>query len=181
MPQSSVIANMVAAFPGMSGDASDSNDNYDTRVSGETTLQLPFGRMVMHGASDNACVSATSAANMRKFLGVVAYNAFNQIANQLGNVADSNGNIGLLAGAPVRIKRRGRIWVAITENVDPTLGVRVSIDATGGGIGTFRATSSAGHTVDLSKFSRWVFTNTSAQGFGLLDYDMRMIGLASAD
>jgi hypothetical protein len=180
MPQSSVNAFMTVAFPGMNADSSDSGDNYDTRVSGETTLQLPFGRMVMAGSNDNLVVSLTSAANVRKMLGVVAYNAFNQITSQLGNVADSNGNIGLVAGAPVRIKRRGRIYVAITENVDPTLVVRVSIDATGGGIGTFRTTSSAGHTILLSG-ARWAGTFTSAQGFAILDFEGRAFGASTAD
>lgn len=180
MPQSSVSAFMAVAFPGMNADASDSGDNYDTRVSGETTLQLPFGRMVMAGTTDNLVVSLTSAANVRKMLGVVAYNAFNQIASQLGNVADSNSNIGLVAGAPVRIKHRGRIYVAITENVDPTLVVRVSIDATGGGIGTFRTTASAGHTILLSG-ARWANTATSALGFAILDFEGRAFGASTAD
>lgn len=181
MPQGTVITTMIAGFPGMNADTSDSNDNYISRMSGETTLQIPFGRVVMQGATDRLCVSLTSSANLRKILGVVAYNAFNQIPSQLGTVADSNGNIGLIAGAPVRIKQRGRIYVAITENVDPTLTVRLSIDATGGGIGTFRTTTSAGHTILLSNCSKWAGTFTSAQGFALLDYDFRMIAGGTAE
>jgi hypothetical protein len=181
MPQTSVIANMIAGFPGMNADASDSNDNYLTRVSGETTLQIPFGRLVMIGSTDNLAVSFTTGANVRKMLGVLAYNAFNQITSQLGNVADTNGNIGLVAGAPMRIKYRGNLFVAITENVDPSLDVRASIDATGGGIGTFRTTTSAGHTVLLSKFCRWNGTYTAAQGFASLGFDFRMAANAVAE
>jgi hypothetical protein len=183
MPQNTVITNFVSAFPGMNADSSDSGDNYLSRFSGETTLQIPFGRAVMTGTSDKLAVSLTSAANVRKLLGIVAFNAFNQIASQLGNVADSNGNIGLVATAPLRVKYRGRLWVPITENVDPTLGVRVSIDATGGGIGTFRATASAGHTIDLSKFCSWfgTYATTANGSAAVLDFDFRMKGLATAD
>lgn len=182
MPQNSVQTNFTAAFPGMNADSSDNGDNYLSRASGETTLQIPFGRAVMVGSSDKLAVSLTSAANVRKILGIVAYNAFNQITSQLGNVADSNGNIGLVAGAPLRVKYRGRLWVPITQDVDPTLGVRVSINATGGGIGTFRATASAGNTIDLSKCARWFNTQTSAGlGCAVLDFDFRLIGLATAD
>jgi hypothetical protein len=181
MPQGTVINAPIAAFPGMNADTSDSGDNYISRVSGETTLQIPFGRAVLQGATDGTCVSLTTSANLRKILGVVAYNAFNQIPSQLGTVADANSNIGLLAGAPVRIKQRGRLYVAITENVDPSLTVRLSIDATGGGIGTFRTTTSAGHTILLSNCAKWGGTFTSVQGFAILDYDFRMIAGATAE
>ncbi len=184
MPQTSVIANMARAFAGMNADSSDSADNYLSRLSGETTLQIPFGRAVLQSsASDDLALSCTSAsaANMRRLLGILAYNPFNQITSQLGNVADANGNIGLVAKAPLRIKYRGSLWVAITENVSPDLGVRISIDATGGGIGTFRASASAGHSISIGSFAKWTGTHLAATGYGLLSFDFRMVGLATAD
>lgn len=187
MPQNSVITNFVPAFAGMNADTSNTGDNYLTRHSGESTLQIPFGRLVLAGSTDQLAVSFTTAASLRKMLGIVEYNAFNSFAGttgvgQLGTVADSNGNIGLLPTATLRVKYRGRLWVPITEDVDPSANVRVSFDATGGGIGTFRKTASAGHTVDLSKFCRWFNTQTVAGlGVAVLDFDFRMVGLATAD
>lgn len=182
MPQNLVIANLSPAFPGMNADSSDNGDNYMSRSSGETTLQIPFGRIVIAGSTDQLAVSFTTAASLRKILGIVAYNAFNQITSQLGNSPDSNGNTGLVPTANLRIKYRGRLWVPITEDVDPSAAVRASIDATGGGIGTFRKTASAGHTVNLSSFCRWYNTQTVAGlGCAVLDFDFRMVGLTAAD
>ena len=83
MPQSTVITALVAAFPGMSADASDGTDNYITRISGETTLQLPFGAIVMQGTNDDQCVSFTSQTG--KPLGIVAYSAAYQINHELAD------------------------------------------------------------------------------------------------
>lgn len=189
MPQSTVITNFAGAFPGMDPDGSGSNagDAIITRVSGETTLQIPFGRAVLQSLSaDSLATSATSLTNPRLLLGVLQYNAFNQITSQLGNAADTNGNIGLQPQAALRIKKRGRLYVAlVVDNVTPNSPVRVAVDATGGGtaagIGAFRATSSAGHTINVSSFCKWVTTALASGGVGLLDYDFTLSGLATAD
>lgn len=181
MPFQTVATSSAAAFPGVNIQSNDSGDNYLSRISGETTLQIPPGRAVMQGTSDNLAVSLTSAANVRKFLGVLIYTPFRAPGIEQGIVADSNGNLGIMPGGELRIKYRGDVYVQITEDVDPTLGVRVSIDSTGGGIGTFRASASAGHTIDLSKLAVWRGTFTAAGGFAWLSFDARLIGLATAD
>ena len=87
-------------------------------------------------------------------------------------VADSNGNIGLLPNITVQIKRRGRAWVAIDENVTPTSHVRARTTRVSGfGPGTFRASASAGVTNDFSKAANWCGTYTAASGIGLLEFD----------
>lgn len=179
MPQSSVITAMVAAFPGMNADNSDSGDNYLSRVSGETTLQLPFGHAVMQGTNDDQCVSCTSQTP-GQLLGIVAYSAANQIDTELGTVADSNGNLGIKPGMTVQIKYRGRLWVKTDEGVDPTSAVKIRTSSVSSvGPGSFRKTALATHTLDISKFAR--YCGTYASGFAMLDFDFRMSGSFTAD
>lgn len=180
MPQSSVIVALVAAFPGMNADSSDGTDNYVTRISGETSLQLPFGALVMQGTNDDQCVSFTSQTGVP--IGIVSYSAAYQINHELASVADSNGNLGLLPLTTIGLKKRGKMWVIIDENVNPTSTVRVRTTRVSNvGPGTFRASSSAGVTNNLSKFCKWAGTYTAASGVGLLEFDFTMSANMTAD
>lgn len=188
MPQNSVIVNFAGLLPGMDPDGrSVTGDQIITRVSGETALQIPFGRAVLQStADDRAALSATSAATPRLLLGILQYNAFNQLNVQLGITADTNGNIGMLPKSALRIRKRGVLAVSlVVDDVTPSSAVRIAIDATGGGaatgIGAFRATSSAGHTINVSSFCKWIATSTAASGVGLLEFDFTLSGLATAD
>jgi hypothetical protein len=187
MPQSSVTTSFAVAFPGMNGDASDSGDNYLSRLSGETTVQIPPGVVVMQAAtpSDSTAQLVTTAVRTApgalRMLGVLAYNPFNNIANQLGNVADANGVIGLQPKAPLRIKYRGALYVFTDEAVNPALRVRIRTGSPGSGIvaGTFRTSAIGGDSMDLTPFCRW--GGTFAAGFALLSFDFRMAGSALID
>lgn len=181
MPQGDVTTAYPVAFVGMEPDSSVGNDNYISRVSAETVKQIPFGHMVMQGVTDAACLQMTSQTGVP--LGIVPYSATYQIANELANVADSDGNLGLKPGVDIQIKRRGRLWVKIDENVTFTdaVKVRTSVVSTVGP-GSFRKTALATHTIDLSKVARWCGTYTAADGFGLLEFDLTGVyGLMSAD
>ena len=182
MPQSSVITQLVAAFPGMNGDSSDSTDNYISRTSAEAANQLAFGTLVMQGATDDACVALTTQTS-QKILGVVAYQATYAPGFQTGTVADANGNLGLLPKATVLIKRRGLMWVQIDENVTPTSAVRARVNAVGAGVGPgiFRASASGGNTIVLSSFCKWQGTYTAASKAGLLAFDFLMSNLGTND
>jgi hypothetical protein len=183
MPQSTVTNTFAAAFVGMEPDTARAGDEYISRTSTETTLQIPFGTVVKDDASNKGTGCKVMAAQSDLPLGIVPYAAAYQIANELGNVADSNGNIGLKGGVAVQIKRRGRLWVQIDEDVADGDAVRYRVNAVGSGVGPgcFRKSSSAGNTVDMSKFARWVGTNLAANGYGLLEFDFTMQSNKSSD
>ena len=170
MPQNDSTLIYAVAFAGMEPDNSINFDNYLTKVSEETTKQIPFGRVVMQGTGDQGCKQFTSQTG--KPLGIVPYSAVYQVNKELASIADSDGNIGLIGGTDIAIKHRGRLWVKIDENVTPTSAVRArtTVVATFGP-GTFRASASAGVTNDFSKFCQWCGTYLAADGFGLLEFD----------
>lgn len=172
MPQNESTTVFAQAFRGMEPDASRiAGDMYITRVSSETTKQLPFGFAVMQGTADDAVKQFTSQTG--KILGIVPYAAIYQVQKELSLLADSDGNIGLLPGVLVSIKRRGRLWVAIDEDVVPTSAVRVRTTVVSTqGPGVFRKTANAGDTVNISKIANYCGTFTAAIGYALLEYDM---------
>lgn len=171
MPQNESTIVFATAFRGMEPDASKAaGDNYITRVSAETVKQMPFGFCVMQGVADSECLQFTSQTG--KPLGIVPYAAIYQVQKELSLLADSDGNIGLLPGVDISIKRRGRLWVAIDENVTPASAVRCRTTVVSTqGPGVFRASASAGVTNNFSKFANWVGTHTAAIGYGLLEFD----------
>lgn len=183
MPQNDVTTSYPVAFVGMNPDNSDTGDNYISRVSTETTKQIPCGAVVMEDSANYGigCKQFTSQSGIP--LGVVPYSASFQINHELASVADSDGNLGIVGGTNIPIKRRGRLWVAIDEDVTPASAVkaRTSVVATFGP-GTFRKTALATHTVDFSKFARWCGSYTAAIGYGLLEFDFTAAGnLMAAD
>ena len=183
MPQTTVTTLYPLAFVGMEPDSSNlAGDMYISRVSGETTLQIPFGVCVKQGTNDDQCVNLSGQASTN-LLGVVPYSASYQIAHELSQTVDSNGNLGLLPTVTVQIKRRGRLWVQIDENVASTNAVKVRTANASAGIGpgTFRKTAVGSDTLDLSAFAKWVGTNLAANGYGLLEFDFTMSAGATSD
>lgn len=182
MPQSTVTINYAGAFVGMDPDNSLTGDNFINRVSTETTKQIAFGMVVMEDSSNYGvgCKQYTSAGIP---LGVVPYLASYQVGHELATVADTDGNLGILPGTNVTIKRRGRLWVAIDEDVTPANAVRARLtDVSTFGPGTFRKTSGSGTTVDFSAFCRWTGSYTAASGMGEIEFDFTAAGkLAVAD
>lgn len=184
MPQTTVSTLYAVAFVGMEPDsANQTGDNYISRTSTETTLQIPFGTVVKDDAANKGTGCKAMAAQADLPLGIVPYSATYQINKELSQTADANGNIGLLPAVAVQIKRRGRLWVQIDEDVADGDAVRYRVNAVGSGVGPgcFRKTASAGNTVDMSKFARWVGTNLAANGFGLLEFDFTMQSNKSSD
>ncbi len=172
MPQTTVTTSYPAAFAGMDPDNSLSVDNHISRVSTETVKQMPFGMCVMEDSGNYGvgCKQFTSQTGIP--LGIIPYASAYQVGHELGTVADSDGNLGLLPGTNATIKRRGRLWVVIDEDVTPADAVRcrTSVVSTFGP-GSFRKSALASHTVDFSKFARWTGSFTAANGFGLLEFD----------
>lgn len=172
MPQSSVTTAYAAAFVGMDPDNSLTGDNYINRVSTETTKQIAFGMVVMEDSANYGvgCKQFTSQSGIP--LGVVPYAAAYQVGHELATVADSDGNLGILPGTNITIKRRGRLWVQIDEDVDPSSAVRARTSIVSNvGPGTFRKSALSTHTVDFSSFARWTGAFTAANGYGEIEYD----------
>lgn len=172
MPQTSVSTAPSVAFAGMLADAANTED-VDSYVSEEASAEMPFGAMVCQGASDDTC--KIFGANTDKMVGIVQHSHAYQIANELGAV-------GLKPKVTIGVKKRGKIWVTVDEAVTPASAVRVRNDANGGANtnGTFRTTASAGHTMNISSFARFLSTTTGA-GVALLEYDVTMRSGATAD
>lgn len=181
MPQTTVTTIYPVAFVGMEPDNSNVGDNYINRVSGETALNIPFGVVVVQGTADDQCLNIPDQSHF--ILGVVPYAAAYQIAHELANTADTNGNIGITPGTNVSIKKRGRLWVQIDEDVKfgQAVKVRSANSSSGVGPGCFRKTAVSSNTVDLSKFCKWVGTNLAANGYGLLEFDFTMAAAATND
>jgi hypothetical protein len=182
MPQSTVQNIFTVAFVGMEPDNSRDDDNYISRVSSEASNQIPFGVVVKDGATLGVnCLNV--AGQTGNYLGIVPYAAVYQVGNYLGTTVDANGNKGLLPGTDISIKRRGRLWVQIDEDVSAGQAVkfRTANASAGVGPGTFRKTAAAGNTVDCSKFAKWVGVNLAANGFGLLEFDFTMSGGTTND
>lgn len=171
MPQNESTTVFATAFRGMEPDVSRGFDNYITRVSTETVKQIPFGFLVMQdSAQDTGCKQFTSQTG--KPIGIVPYAAIYAVQRFLSLLADSDGNIGLLPFTDISIKKRGRLWVAIDEDVGQKDAVRARTTVVSTqGPGVFRKTSNAGDTVVLSKVAGWCGTYTAALGYGLLEYD----------
>ena len=183
MPQSTVTTSYSTAFVGMEPDTMRVGDNYITRVSGEATNQIAFGTCVKEGATKGVQCLALSGQASTVLAGVVPYAAAYQISNELGNVADANGNLGLKPLVDISIKRRGRLWVQIEEDVSAGDAVKVRTNAAGSGVGpgSFRKSAIGGNTIDVSKFCKWVGVNLAANGYGLLEFDFTMSANATND
>lgn len=171
MPQNESTTIFAQAFRGMEPDASrNTGDMYITRVSSETVKQVPFGFLVMQGTADDAGKQFTSQTG--EPIGILPYAAVYQVQKELGLIADSDGNLGVLPGVLMSIKRRGRLWVAIDEDVSNKAAVRARTTVVSTqGPGVFRKTANAGDTIVLTKVARWVGTHLAATGYGLLEYD----------
>lgn len=183
MPQNDVTTLYPVGFPGMEPDNSFSADNYINRVSTETTLQLPFGTVLAADAATPGVGCKALAAQADMPLGILPQSDAYQVGKELGVTADANGNIGVLPGTNVTIKKRGRLWVQIDEDVLESSAVKYRKNAVGAGVGPgcFRKTAVAGQSVDISKFARWCGSYTAANGFGLLEFDFTMQSNKTSD
>lgn len=183
MPQSTVTVSFGAAFVGFDPDNSVNSDNYISRVSTEATAQIPFGTVVAEDASNYGVGATAAKAQASVPLGILPQSDAYQKGFELATIADANGNIGLLPGTNMTIKRRGRLWVQIEEDVTPANVVKYRVNAVGAGVGpgSFRKTASAGNTVDISKFAKWCGSYTAANGFGLLEFDFTMQANKTSD
>lgn len=169
--QTSVSTTLTRGFPGLVTDSS--GDLPRSMVSEETSAEMPFGQMVKQGTGDRGCLRLTASADSAKMVGIVAFRqAFSKDAEL--------GTSGLKPKITIPVKARGRILVLVDENVTPASPVRVRCTDTGGVAGTFRTSASAGNTILISAWARFL-TTTSATGFAELEFDVSNRNSSTAD
>lgn len=140
-------------------------------VNDEASAQLTFGRMVAQSAEGKFKVLA---ANTDKLAGVLEFGHYYDRDQQL----DANG---LKPDAYGVVGRKWRGWVVVDETVAVGDAVRVRVTSTGGTPGTFRKTSSAGNTKDLSALASWRTGGTSTEAVAELEIDMTNAASATND
>ncbi len=178
MPGQSSVGLFAPGFPGMIADTTFLKD-VATYVSGEASNQLPWGVMLMQGATDTAALLLT-AGNVGKLIGIATYSAATQINTEMGSVADVGGRIGILPGVQLGVSRRGRLWVQVEEAVTPASPVRVRCTVAGNGTGSFRTTS-AGAGLSYNLVGCRYLDTAVANGICRVEFDMLLRNQFTAD
>lgn len=169
MPQTTVLLNAVASFPGVLGDIG-LDQQKASYFSQEAALQVQFGTAVMQGAQDQGA-NILTAGNVLNIIGVAVYSASFQRGIELGTVADANGKLGLLPNTQFNVLKRGRIWVLCEEAVTPASLVRVRCTNAGNGAGTFRTTSAGGGLSMVLTGARYLDT-AGIGGLSRVEFDV---------
>ncbi len=162
MSQTSISANMTAAYAGLLADSG--FRDVVSRYNSESSAQMPFGIMVCFGAADDAAILPVDGTT--KHVGVV-------IATQVYDPTLDLGTTGILPKRMISLLRKGRIWVQVEEAVAPgdPVFIRHSTGAGGSQKGAFRKSSDSSTATDLTK--KAVFLSTAgAAGLALVDIDM---------
>jgi hypothetical protein len=145
--------------------------NSMSAVSAEASAEIPFGRMVQKGATDETALALAGAA-ATDLLGIVAF--------RHGYSKDVDlGLLGLKPKATLEIVRYGVIWVIAEDAVVAhTTTVRVRHTVGAGALGRFRGAAVAGQTFLLTGV-KWR-TSASAGQLAQLEIDMAAL-TATAD
>lgn len=163
--QTSVANAPIAALQAGQIDDTCALNDVMSYVNAEASSEMPFGRMLVQGTADRDAKLMTIQTDV--MIGVLvhsqAYNRDNEI-----------GSTGLKPKMTAGVMTRGRVWVAVTEDVTPASVVRVSEVG-----GTFGDSASAGVTVVL-KNARYL-TTTLSGGLALLEFDILGRGSNTSD
>lgn len=174
LPQTSV-ANPAIAVDGMLAD--DGPKNILSKINGEASAEIPFGKMVARGSADDEVLKL--AATSDKLVGVVVFGQ--AYAKTAGGATLELGTTGLTPNTLMDVLSEGRMYVFPEEAVTPTSAVRVRAVAAGAEVaGAFRATADSTDCIDISKFARWLTTGSSTVP-AVVEIDMRNAALAVAD
>lgn len=173
IPQTSVSNRLENPFAGVIGDTGVKRTA--PRVSAEASAEIPHGVVVVRDSTNKesgAVLPHTNAATSAPLvLGIVAHTHANTRPDTLGD-------IGLKPKTMFDTLEFGSVWVLPLEAVEP--GDPVRFQATGATAGRLLTTASAGNTVDISPFSRWVTAgdeNTTC----LVELNAMSSSLATAD
>lgn len=140
-------------------------------VSAEASAEIPFGRMVQKGTTDDSALILAGAA-ATDLIGIVAF--------RQGYSKDVDlGLTGLKPKATLELVRKGVVWVIAEDAVVAhTTAVRVRHTVGAGAIGRFRGAAVAGQTFLLTGV-KWR-TSASAGQLAMLEIDMAAL-TATAD
>ena len=178
MPQTAVTTAPLAGVPGQIADLYTAlNGGIDSHTSGEASAEIPFGVMVIRGATDNACLNLhTSAAAMEQLLlGITVRSNEFSVGLEIGPLG------GLLPGCTFGVGKVGRFWVRVEDAVDPGDPVRVRAVVAGAEVkGAFRTAADSTDCIDISAFAKWL---TSAGAGEMAEVWINMVNgaLANAD
>jgi hypothetical protein len=142
------------------------------RTSDEASASLPFGKMVMIGATDETVHNI--AANTSILDGIIVH------AHGYHRDLELDDD-GLRPGCTFDVLRVGAIIVRSEDAFGPSTGVHVRAVVAGDEIkGSFRGADDGTDTIDCSAFCRWL-TSGDAGELGVLDINMTMAALQAAD
>lgn len=139
-------------------------------TSEESSAEIPFGVLVVHGTNEDAGALLPDGSGDVP-IGVVCHSHAHAKDTELGST-------GLKPKATFGVLRKGVIWVAVEDAVDPGDAVRVrKVAGVGEQLGAFRA---AADSTDCSVLTgaAWL-TSTSGAGFAQLEVDMTAATLTS--
>lgn len=165
IPQTTVEDLQTQAFEGLL-DKENPNNDVRTKVSGEVSAEIAFGKMVVADASNpEECNLPAAQADVP--LGISVHSHAYAKPDELGDT-------GLKPNVNVGVLNKGRIWVNTEDAAGEDLPVRYRATATGDGAGSFLSADPGGtDTIDISSFARWRSTRATA-GLALLEVDMNL-------
>jgi hypothetical protein len=163
MAQTSISASQAAAFAGLLVDTNDPGNVIESFISEEASAEIPFGVAVAQGTADNGCKLPDTNTDFIR--GIVVHHYAYEPGTQLGTT-------GIVAGEPVSVLRRGRIWVAPETASTPgeRIYVRYTAGAGGSQLGALRDAAVGGETIDATKQAE-IRTTAAAAGLVQLDVD----------
>lgn len=157
------------------------NGRFGSATSSEASAEIPFGTMVIRGASDGLALKPhTSAAAMVASPLMMGIAMLSQGFAEPQEVADTDAG-GIKPKATFTVGEKGTFWVIPEDGVNPGSDVRVRVVTAGNEVaGAFRAAQDLTDCVDISAIARWKSTATAGNP-AKLEIDMTNVALAVAD
>ncbi len=142
-------------------------------VSEESSAEMAFGIMVAQGDADDGALIIAAKTDLLR--GIVMQNHDFAKDQELGDV-------GLKPLTAFDVLDIGDITVLVEAAVTPGDSVHVRATTNGGFtvMGAFTPTADGAHTIDISKFARWM-TSGDATNRPILHIDMTNVALAAPD
>lgn len=161
-PQLTYTLEPAIALPGMMYGSSP--DQVFTRISGESSAEIPFGSAVKYGAADGEVLLPTTNAD--KIFGVVV----RHLAYAIGE-SGSLGVTGVKPGGIVSVLRRGQIWVLCEDAVAQSdLGFVRAVATPPEVLGSILPAADGTDTVDCQNAIEFL-TSAEAAGLAVVDVD----------
>lgn len=172
MSQSSVTTSFTVGLAGQLADLhAMKNGDVLSKVSEESSAEIPFGVMLQKGTADGSCKLLSATTN--SLIGVSVHSHAYAPNHEVGDT-------GVKPKVCLGVLNVGRIYVTVEDDVTPASEVHVRAVATGDEVKGAFCDADGTDTIDVSAFCRYL-TSASAGGLALLEVDMRNANLAVAD